>query len=549
MDHEGSDRPLSENSPNRSADPNDETLDFSSPLPAFPQTKPPPRKKRFTITLRWVDLVALTVLLAVAAAIGVISFRKHSKSAPAPAPGKIRLAVLPFENLTGDPKQDYVGDGFAEEMISQLGRMNHDRLGVIARTSVMRYKNTRKPVRKIASELGVNYVLEGSVRKSPDGFRIATQLVRAEDEIQLWSEEYDRPMDDLTQLERDVALKVADEIQVQLMPGSPADIRAPHDVNSNAYFYYLQGRYFFSMRSGENLFDAVSSFDQAIRQDPGFAPAYAGLADTYNMLMYYGYSPEKETLLKARTAAIKATELDGALAEGHASLAYIYFLWDWNWQDAEREFQRAISLNDNYAPAHHWYALYLTAMGRQADSLSQIEQAHELDPLSSIVTSASAYIDYFAGQNDHAVTQCESVLQQDPKFMAAHTVLGLAREAQGNYATAIAEFQKALRFSASRPPAYLDNLGHAYAVSGHRAKAEQILSELEAGVKSGKQTESYTVATLVGLGERDRALAAMEKSFAKGDLALIWLKVDPRFDDLRASPRFQALLQRGGFIP
>lgn len=493
--------------------------------------------------------MALAILLSIAAAVGVFTFRKHAKSSEAPAQARIRLAVLPFENLTGDPKQDYVGDGFAEEMISQLGRINHDRLRVIARTSAMRYKNTRKPLRKIASELGVSYVLEGSVRKSPEGFLIATQLIRAEDGVQLWSEEYDRPMDDLTTLERDLAIKIAGKIQVQLNSESPTEARGPTDTSSKAYFYYLQGRYSFNMRNGESLFDSVNSFDQSIRQDRSFAPAYAGLADAYNMLMYYGYSPETETLPKARASAIKATELDDALAEGHASLGYIYFLWDWNWQDAEREFQRAISLNDNYAPAHHWYALYLTAMGRRADSLSQIEQAHELDPLSSIVTSASAYIDYFAGLNDQAVTQCESVLQQDPKFMAAHTVLGLAREAQGDNATAIVEFQKALRFSASRPPAYLDNLGHAYAVSGQRAKAEQILSELEAGVRSRKQTKAYTVATLVGLGERDRALAAMENSFAKGDLALVWLKVDPRLNDLRASPRFQALLRRGSFVP
>ena len=549
MDSQGSDRPTSRKSPNRSVGPDDPTLAVEAIASQPPKSQLPSGKGGFTIKFRLVDLALMAIILAVAATIAVFAFHKHLNLPLPSLNGKVRLAVLPFENLTGDPKLDYVSDGFSEEMISQLGRLNHNQLAVIARTSVMRYKNTNKPVREIAHELGVKYVLEGSVRNSPSGYRITAQLVRADDEAPVWSDEYDRPTGDLVSLEEDVARKVADEIQVQLIPQRAAESHSARTVNSDAYVYYLQGRFSFNMRAGGSLIDAVNSFEQAIRQDPNFAPAYAGLADAYSSLAFYGFAGEADAVPKAREAALKATQLDDSLAEGHASLGYIYFMWDWDWSDAEHEFQRAIGLNGNYAPAHHWYALYLTAMGRRDEALSQIEQAHDLDPLSSIVTTASAYIDYFAGRSDQAVAKCETVIEQDPRFMVADTVLGLAREAQGNYPAAISAFRKAIELSANRPPTYLDNLGHAYGVSGQRGKAEEILAELDSGVKSGRLAEAYTVATLIGLGKKDRALAAMVKSFQKGNLTLVWLKVDPRFESLRTDPRYQALLQRGDFPP
>lgn len=518
------------------------------PPPSLPEApEPPAAPQRKSIHVSLAALVASAALVLIAAA-GVL-FWKHSHRAEPPSTGKIRLAVLPFENLTGDPSQEYVSDGFAEEMISQLGRLNHDQLEVIARTSVVAYKNTGKPVRKIARELNVNYVLEGSVRNSSGGYRIATQLVRGGDEAQVWSQEYDRPIGDLMKLEGELAGTVADEIQVQLLPRKPADVRVARSVSQDAYVYYLQGRFAFNQRNGPNLFNAVSSFDQAIRQDPGFAAAYAGLADSYNMLMFYGYTTEASTLSKSRDAATRAIALDDALAEGHASLGYIHFIWDWDWPGAEQEFQRAIALNRNYAPAHHWYALFLTAMGRRDESLSQVHLAHELDPLSPIVTSAYAYIAYFAGKYDQAVVQCKTVLQQDPKFMVAHNVLGLAHEAQADYAGAIAAFERAIELSGTRPGTYLDNLGHTFGISGQREQAEMILSEIQAKAKSGKGDEISTVATLIGLNENDRALDVMEKNFRTGNVGLMWLKVDPRFNPLRSNPRFQALLQRAGFPP
>jgi TolB-like protein/Flp pilus assembly protein TadD len=544
MDRKPTDPPSSDSS--NAAGLNDPTVEFV-PSPGRA------RGKQAFAPTRTVTIDLVKARAAVWAAAGVVAIivalvvwktaTHHASSVHA----KVRLAVMPFQNLTGDPKQDYVSDGFAEETTNQLGRLNHDQLGVIARTSAMHYKNSPKPVRDIARELHVDYILEGSVRSGSGGLRISTQLIRAGDDAQIWSQEYDRPVGDLMTLESDVARTVADEIQVQLVP-QPSAPAMNGRVNSDAYVHYLQGRYSFNRRTGDGLFDAATSFDQAIREDPNFASAYAGLADAYNMQAYYGYARESAVVQKARAAAIRATELDPALAEGHASLGYIYFLWDWDWPDAEREMQHAIALNDNYAPAHHWYALYLASMGRLDEARDQIARAHEIDPLSAIVTTASAYIDYFAARDSDAISKCNSVIEQDAKFVVAHTVLGLASESKRDYPKAIAEFQQALALSAGRPAAYVDNLGHAYAMAGQKEKADAVLRELETAVAAKTTSEAYATATLTGLGQRDRALDAMEKNFTKGTLALLFLKVDPRFVSLRTEPRFEALLQRGGFV-
>lgn len=539
MDASKTDRSLLRKTP---ASPGDSQADTVSVSAA---SFPPPEKPSPRRSFRWAAALALTGVIAVS----VYFAWRHFHRAPPVAQGKVMLAVLPFQNLTGDPGKDYVSDGFTEEMIHQLGRLNHAQLGVIARTSVMTYKGSRKPVDRIARELRVNYVLEGSVRKTAEGLRISTDLIRAQDQTQLWAHEYDRPLGDLVSLQGEVAQSVAEEIQIQLTPRARANLASARPVNSDAYRYYLQGRFFWNMRSGENLIRSVLAFEQAIRQDPGYAPAYAGLADAQNMLIFYGYSRGPETIPKARAAALKAVELDPSLAEAHASLGYVYFMWEWNWAAAELEFQRAIELDNSYASAHHWYALYLAALGRRDESLSQIEQARELDPLSLIVSTASAYISYFARRNDEAATQCEEVLQRDPNFMVAHAVLGLTHEARLDFPKAIPEFQKAIQLSGGRPFGYLDYLGHAYAVSGKRPEAEAILAEIHARTNPADADAFSGIATLIGLGEKEQALKAMDRGFAKGAEDMMWLKVDPRIDPLRDDPHFQSLLQRAGFPP
>jgi TolB-like protein/DNA-binding winged helix-turn-helix (wHTH) protein len=485
--------------------------------------------------------------LAIVVVVSVFVAWRHFRAGPQPRSGSAMLAVLPFENLTGDAGEEYVNDGFTEEIITQLGRLNRDQLRVIARTSMMTYKGSHKPIKQIARELGVNYVLEGSIRKTGDGLRVTAQLIRADDQTHLWAREYDRSLGDLIKVQGEVAQAVAQEIQVRLSPEVEQTLAGATPVDPEVYSAYLKGRFFWNKRSREGLTMAVSFFEQAVQRNPNYAPAYAGLADTYNALVFYGFLSNSEGIPKAKAAATKAVELDGSRAEGHASLGYVYFMWEWKWAAAEREFQRAIELNGNYVPAYQWYSLYLAAMGRGPDSLVQIQQARELDPFSLIVAAGSGYVAYFARQNNQAVAESEAALQEDPDFMAAHAVLGLATEAQGNYPKAILEFQKALQLSDGRSTEYLDYLGHAYAISGNRREAERILAELDEKIKTGG-TPDYRVATLVALGEKDQALKDLEKGFEKGPYGFMWFKVDPRFDALRSDSRFQNLMRRAGLI-
>jgi TolB-like protein/DNA-binding winged helix-turn-helix (wHTH) protein/Tfp pilus assembly protein PilF len=486
------------------------------------------------------------ILACVAIGLGVrvaLKERPH----PAPSTGRVMLVVLPFENLTGDSGQEYVSDGFTEEMIAQLGAMNHDRMGVIARTSAMHYKGSSKSIREIAQELGVNYALEGSIRKAGNGFRITAQLVRTDDQTHLWARDYDRSRDDLAKLEGEVAQDIARQIEVQLTPQAQLALSNSHLATPDAYRTYLKGRYYLNERSRAGMNDAISAFNEAIREDPAYAPSYSGLADTYNQLVYYGFLAGQDGIPKARAAAQSAVELGGSQAEGHASLAYVDFMWDLNWAGAAKEFQRAIELDGNYAPAHHWYALYLTAQGERQASLAQIRQAQRLDPLSLIVTTAAAYVSYFAGDYGNAASLSQQALQRDPDFMVAHAVLGLAREQQGQTDAAVDEFQKTLELSGGRPPAYLDYLAHAYAAAGKRAEAEQVLAELDRQQGPHRAAPIYRAATLAALGEKDKALDAIEESATGGSDGMIWLKVDPRFETLYSDARYQRVLRLAGF--
>lgn len=496
--------------------------------------------------LRWqVIALALMVLVAVA----YFGFREFRSRSTAP-PARAMLAVLPFENLTGDPGADYISDGFTEEMITQLGELNHRRMGVIARTSAMSYKNSSESIKQIAQDLGVNYVLEGSLRKAGDGLRITAQLIRADDQTHLWAREYDRSLGDLSKLEGEVAQDIAHQIQIQLTPQQQLALSGEPPVAGEAYRSYLLGRYDLNKRSLDGMHTAVDAFSESIEEDPNYAPAYSGLADTYNLLIYYGYLSGKEGIPKARAAARKAVELNDSLAAGHASLGYVDFMWDLDLRDAERQFQRAIDLDDSYAPAHHWYALLLAARGHRDASLAQIHQAQQLDPLSMIVASATAYISYFATRYNDSVKLCQGVLQRDPNFVVAHTVLGLALEQLGKPDAAITEFQTSLALSGGRPAPYLDYLGHAYAAAGRPADAETILAEIDSRVKPGGISPVYRAATLVALGRNGQALDALEEGSAPGAGGESqFLNVDPRFEPLRSDPRFQHLLRVEGFIP
>ena len=489
------------------------------------------------------------IILFVAAGLAFTSWllwTRFHRANPALAP-RTMLAVLPFENLTGDSTEDYISDGFTEEIITELGQMSPDELGIIARTSSMVYKGQQKSISKIASELHVKYVLEGSVRQTDTGFRVTAQLIRADDQTHLWAQDYDRPMGRLVQIQGEVAQAVAREIRVKLTPQTESSFARVREVDPAAYSSFLQGRYNLAKRSGDGLTKAVVSFQDSIAKDPNYAPAYAGLADAYNLLIYYGYPPGREGVALARGAAEKAIQLDPELARGHASLAYVYYMWDWKWQAADQEFKKALELDPNYSTAHHWYAQFLASRGRSVEALAEIDEATALDPQSLIVWTARAYLLYFAGEYRESEMACRRVFSRDPNFLVAHAVRGLALEGEHDEANAILEFQRAIELSHARPAPYLDYLGHAYAIAGRTTEAAAILSELDQKARTGEAGPAFQAATLLGLGKKDQAFTALEQGLADGDAAgLIWLRVDPRFAALRADPRFAQLVSRVG---
>lgn len=453
------------------------------------------------------------------------------------------LAVLPFADLSADPAEDYFADGMTEALIADLAKI--EALRVISRTSVMRYKGTRKPLPEIAQELKVDALVEGSVLRSGQHVRITAQLVEAATERHLWVETYERDLRDILALQREVAQAIAREIRITVTPQEQAHLASARPVNPEAYQAYLKGRYFWNKRTADGFKKGTEYFQQAIERDPHYAPAYAGLADCYNMLNNYDVLPPRDAAPKAKAAATKALEIDHTLAEGHASLAFTLMYYDWDWSGAEREFQRAIELNPSYAEAHHWYGLYLTAMGRFDEAMAEIRRAEGLDPLSLIINTNVGWVFYFRRQYDQAIEQYRKTLEMDPSFLSAHVKLGWAYEQKQMYEEAIAEFQTVLTRLGDD---VLTELGHAYAVAGQKDKAIKVIAQLRGRAKR-RYVSPYLVATIyAGLGETDQAFAWLEKSYDSRCGWLSWLRVDPRLDALRADLRFASLLRRLGFL-
>jgi TolB-like protein/cytochrome c-type biogenesis protein CcmH/NrfG len=350
------------------------------------------------------------------------------------------------QNLTGDPSREFLGDGLTEELILQLGVLDPGKLSVIARTSSMAYKGSNKTVPEIGKELKVNYLLEGSIREAGGRLRVTEQLVRASDGTHLWAQSYDRELGDLLRMETEVANAVAIATSIHLTDEERTKLAKANTANPEAYQAYLQGRFYWNMRTREGLLKSIDYFHQALQFDPEDARAYAGLADAYNLLVYYGYASGTESSHRATDAARKALELDESLPEAHTALAYANFFSWWKWPEAEQEFRRAIELDNNYVPAHHWYAIYLSAMGRRDESVEQMRRAKELDPLSPAVRAGSAFVDYFSRDYDDAVKECDTALAANPQSTAALYVRGLAYEGEGRFDKAIADFQSAPAF-------------------------------------------------------------------------------------------------------
>jgi TolB-like protein/DNA-binding winged helix-turn-helix (wHTH) protein/Tfp pilus assembly protein PilF len=485
---------------------------------------------------RWV-ILALALVLSLPI-LAVWLFRSRGR----PPTGIRSLAVLPLDNLSGDASQDYFADGMTDELITDLAQIRA--LRVISRTSVMVYKGARKPLPEIARELNVDAVVEGSVLRAGDQVRITAQLIEASTDKHLWSQSYEGELRDTLALQNRVAGAIADQIRINLTPREEAALKNVRVVNPEAYESYLKGRYFWNKRTADGLKAALAYFNQAIEEDPKYAQAYSGLADTYALLgdWQYAVMTPKEALPRAKAAAMKAVELDDSLGEAHASLAFSLDLFDWNWEAAEKEFRRAIELNPGYATAHHWYAWHLSVMGRNSEAIAEMKKAENLDPLSLIINADLAELLLIARFSDQSIQQSRKTLEMDPNFAVAHYDLGQALVQKHMYSEAIAELETATKLSADSPICK-STLAHAYAVSGRRNEALEILNDLTRR-SNGFSNAAETAMIYVGLGENDQAMAWLEKAYSERFNPSILLR--PAFDPLRSDPRFQSLVHRIG---
>jgi TolB-like protein/Flp pilus assembly protein TadD len=463
------------------------------------------------------------------------------------APGRVMVAVLPFENLTGDAAQDYFSDGMTEEMISQLGRLDPQDMGVIGRTSVMHYKHSPATLDEVGRELGVQYVLEGSVRRDSDRMRITAQLIQVKDQTHLWAREYDRDLSHLLALQGEIAHEISGEIQIALGIDK-TNIRPARQSlspqNYEAYDLYLKGQYFWNNRTVEGFRRAVDYFQQAITKDPTYARAYAGLADSYALIGGYSTVPQAEFEPKARVAALRAVEIDDRLPEAHTALALIVQNYDWDWQTAEKEFRRAIELNPNYATAHHWYAEHLMWLGRFDDALRESERARQLDPLSLIIASDNGAILYYSRQYDSAIERFRAVREMNPDF--PHS--GMIRKAyaqKGMFADTLAEIEKTRRVDGDGPWVWSE-LAYIYGRTGQQVQARHALAKLKQWNRRQQVDPGAFLMAYIGMGDNDQAFFWLERAYAQHSNTITTLKVDPLYDPLRSDPRFQDMLHRVG---
>ena len=487
---------------------------------------------------RWVFAGAVFLVLIA----GLLAYLRWSGSRKVEGPHeRVLLAVLPFQNLTGDPSQEYFSDGLTEEMIAQLGNLDPGHLSVIARTSVMHYKNSGTPLDQIERELGVQYVIEGSVRRDPNDVRITAQLIQTSDQTHIWARQYDRKPQGLLALQGEIAQEIAHETQLTLGDHKVAARPALTPQNYDAYDLYLKGQYFFNKRTAASLEEAIGYFQQATAKDPNYARAYAGLADSYALMGGYTGRPQTEFMPQARAAALRALQIDDKLPEAHTALALIVQNYDWDWQTAEKEFRRAIELNPNYATAHHWYAEHLMWRGRFDEALQESERARQLDPLSLIIASDNGAILYFSRQYDRAIEKWQSVREMDPDFSRAHLVRGAYLE-KGMFAEALADTER----TRPRTSTYWSWLAFIYGRTGQPAQAHNALRQLLQWNRSHPVDAMVVAVAYVGLGDKAQALAWLEKAYQQHSNELVSLKVSPGYDSLRGDPRFQDLLRRVG---
>ena len=530
----------------------------SVPAPAGSQAAPPSPAAEPTLAPRlpvapWIVIsrpsrvVLLLASGALAAAVVFATLYLRIARTPPPGSTKMTLAVLPFENLSTDADQDFFSDGFTEEMIAELGKLDPDHLGVIARTTTRLYKNAKKSVGQIRQELGVDYVLEGSIRRAGSRIRITAQLVQATDMTNLWAERYDRDVSDVLAIQSEVAMKIAHSLTLALKrpraeTGQPASFPA--------YELSLRGRFYREQATEEGARKAIEYFQRAIAIDPAYAPAHAGLADCYRLLGAPGWEVEQPAglLRKAKDGAERALALDAQSSEAHAVLSMVKLDYDWDLTGSEREALEAIRLNPSSVQAHQYYSSTLTTMGRLDEAIREARVAMDLDPLSAIAGTSLAIRYWYAGRIDEAIAVFRKTLETNPEFGVAHWGLAQCYRAKGDARQQIEELRRAVALSGNS--AYMRaHLAYGYATAGDRAQAESIRRELDVESRDHYTSPYHGALIAAGLGERDAMMASLERAFADRSGWMVFLQVEPEFEGVRQAPAFQRLLARVKPLP
>ena len=517
---------------------------FLAPVSAVQarSSKPPLRFGLGTIRTALIGLTAASLVVA------LTYWASHrSVMRAGPSSEKAILAVLPFDNLSHDPDQEFFSDGLTEEMIAQLGKLNPERLSVIARGSVVKYKGSSIAISKIGEELHADYLLQGSVRRAPDRVRITVQLIQVRDQTDLWTESYDHELKDILALQDSVARTIADQIHITLTAEPQTRLARPRQLEPAAHEAYLKGRYYWNKRTAESLQRASVYFQLAINRDPAYGAAYSGLADCSSGLTWHGFNSPAEALPRANAAALKAIEIDPQSAEAHASLALVLH-HRLDWPGAEREFKRALQLDPHYANAHHWYGDYLSIKGRHDEALLEAKQALELDPLNLMIGTWVGLRYYLARKYDRAIEQGRNTVELDPNFAAAHLLLGESYVQMGQHKQGLAELEKAASLSGNSP-LYLAQVGVAYASAGRRTAALRIIGQLQR-LSGERYVSPYGLAQIyAALNDKKQTFTWLQTAYDDHAVWMSYLAVDPVFDRFRSDQRFRDLLRRLALLP
>ncbi len=482
--------------------------------------------------------------LAILAIVALPTWWRWRARLPAASQPKTVLAVLPFDNLSGDADQEFFSDGLTDEMISQIGKLNRDRLVVIARSSIAKYKDSKQTAKEIGRELNADYLLQGSVRRSPDRVRITVELIDAKKQTDVWTESYDRELRDVLAVQDSVVGSIANEIHIVLTEDQKRRLASSRKTVPEAYVAYLKGRYYWNKRTGDSIAKAEQYFQQAIDRDPNFAAAYSGLADCNSGLAWHGFKSPADSLPKAYAAARKAIEIDPESAEAHASLGLV-LSHRWEWAGAEAEFRRALELDPQYANAHHWYGDYLSMRGRHDEALAEARRALELDPLNLMISTWVGLRYYLARNYSAASQQNRDSVELDPNFAPAHLVLGEAYVQAGLHDEAVNELTRAASLSGDSP-LYTAQVAIALAAAGRNREALQIAHELEANAKT-RYVSPYGLAQIFAALKMDReTFRWLQAALDDHAVWIGYLAVDPIFDRYRSDARFQELLRRVG---